>query len=78
VTETVTEKTAYVKPLNSCTDIQNRDEVNGKIAIVKRGECTFVDKARRAMNAGASALSKSFKLNYYILLNYFSFCSYFR
>jgi mannosidase alpha-like ER degradation enhancer 3 len=30
--------------------------MSGKIAIVERGECTFVDKARRAMNAGASAV----------------------
>lgn len=39
-----------------CSDIQNKEEVNGKIAIIERGECTFVDKARRAMNAGASAV----------------------
>lgn len=39
-----------------CSDIKNKEEINGKIAIVERGECTFVDKARRAMNAGASAV----------------------
>lgn len=44
-------------PFHLCTDIiQNKEEFNGKIAIIERGECTFVDKARRAMNAGASAV----------------------
>lgn len=46
----------FAKPFHLCTDIQNKDEFSGKIAIIERGECTFVDKARRAMNAGASAV----------------------
>jgi mannosidase alpha-like ER degradation enhancer 3 len=52
----VTSSSVFVKPFHLCSDIQNKDEISGKIAIVERGECTFVDKARRAMNAGASAI----------------------
>lgn len=46
----------FAKPFHLCTEIQNKDEFIGKIAVIERGECTFVDKARRAMNAGASAV----------------------
>jgi ER degradation enhancer, mannosidase alpha-like 3 len=47
---------ALVKPFQSCSDIVNPYEIVGKIAIIERGECTFVDKARRAMKAGALAV----------------------
>ena len=52
----VVENAVSVKPFHACTDIINQDELKGKIAIIERGECTFVDKARRAMNAGAKAV----------------------
>lgn len=45
-----------VKPFHSCTDILNKEELVGRVAIIERGECTFVDKARRAMKAGALAV----------------------
>lgn len=45
-----------VKPFHSCTDILNKEELAGRVAIIERGECTFVDKARRAMKAGALAV----------------------
>lgn len=32
------------------------NEVKDKIIIVERGECTFVDKARKAQQAGAKAV----------------------
>lgn len=56
IQHSVVAKAVLVKPFHSCTDIQNKDELSGKIAIIERGECTFVDKARRAMNAGAVAV----------------------
>lgn len=31
-------------------------ELKNKIAIVERGDCTFIDKARRAQKAGAKAV----------------------
>lgn len=31
----------------------NEDQVSGHILVVQRGQCTFVDKARRAQAAGA-------------------------
>jgi ER degradation enhancer, mannosidase alpha-like 3 len=52
----VTATTISVNPFQACTDILNKDELIGKIAIIERGECTFVDKARRAMRAGAKAV----------------------
>lgn len=52
----VTGKAVFVKPFHACTDFHDKADLSGKIAIIERGECTFVDKARRAMHAGASAV----------------------
>lgn len=52
----VTGSAVLATPFQACTDVQNKDELSGKIAIIERGECTFVDKARRAMRAGAKAV----------------------
>jgi len=56
IVDPIKSKLVFAKPFHLCTDLQNKDEVSGKIAIIERGDCTFVDKARRAMNAGASAV----------------------
>lgn len=39
-----------------CGTITNPNDVDGKIAIVRRGECTFVSKVEKAQNAGALAV----------------------
>jgi len=39
-----------------CGTITNAAALNGRIALVDRGNCTFVDKALRAQNAGAIAM----------------------
>ena len=41
-------------PNNGCTAITN--SVSGKIALIDRGDCTFVQKTKNAQNAGASAV----------------------
>lgn len=38
---------------DGCSSITNTTEVNGKIALIDRGDCPFVDKALNAQNAGA-------------------------
>ncbi|GFT25682.1 ER degradation-enhancing alpha-mannosidase-like protein 3 [Nephila pilipes] len=43
------------QPLIACSEIQNSDEIKGKIAIVKRGSCMFIEKARNLEKAGAVA-----------------------
>lgn len=43
-------------PNLGCETIVNADEVNGKIALVDRGSCFFIQKATRAQEAGAIAL----------------------
>jgi hypothetical protein len=35
--------------------------VQGKIAIIERGDCTFVDKARKAQTAGECNLKANLK-----------------
>lgn len=56
IQHSVVAKAVLVKPFHSCSEILNKDDLSGKIAIIERGECTFVDKARRAMKAGAVAV----------------------
>ena len=41
-------------PNNGCTAITN--SVSGKIALIDRGDCTFVQKTKNAQNAGATAV----------------------
>ncbi|XP_033732617.1 ER degradation-enhancing alpha-mannosidase-like protein 3 [Pecten maximus] len=40
-------------PFNACSSITNFEEVEGNIAIIERGSCMFVDKARQLQKAGA-------------------------
>lgn len=40
-------------PTEACETIQN--DLTGKIAVIRRGNCSFVDKVRRAQTAGALA-----------------------
>jgi len=41
---------------DACSTIVNTSEMNGKIAVIRRGECTFDDKVKRAQDAGAIAV----------------------
>jgi photosystem II stability/assembly factor-like uncharacterized protein len=41
---------------DACSAIMNSSAVNGKIAVIRRGECTFDDKVKRAQDAGAIAV----------------------
>lgn len=40
-------------PTEGCNALTNGADVNGKIAVIKRGSCTFVEKIQNAQNAGA-------------------------
>ncbi|MGV0833887.1 T9SS-dependent M36 family metallopeptidase [Empedobacter brevis] len=42
-------------PYDGCGTITNASEVNDKIAIIYRGDCSFAIKAKNAQNAGAKA-----------------------
>ncbi len=47
----------YVDPPDACSEtITNAPALQGKIALIDRGTCFFVDKIRRAQNAGAIAV----------------------
>lgn len=45
---------ALSEPLTACEDITN--DLTGKVAVVDRGDCSFMSKALRAQNAGAIAV----------------------
>lgn len=43
-------------PNDACGEITNASEINGKIAVVRRGQCDFVEKVEKAQDAGAIAV----------------------
>lgn len=43
-------------PTEACGNLTNGAEINGKIALVRRGSCTFVTKVKNAQDAGAIAV----------------------
>ncbi|HOD22377.1 MAG TPA: S8 family serine peptidase [Polyangiaceae bacterium] len=43
------------EPADACSDLQNASDLSGRIAYIKRGNCYFVDKVQRAVDAGALA-----------------------
>uniref|UniRef100_T1IVL0 alpha-1,2-Mannosidase n=1 Tax=Strigamia maritima TaxID=126957 RepID=T1IVL0_STRMM len=44
---------AFAEPFRSCEELKNPQEVEGKIGLVERGDCMFVDKGRHLEKAGA-------------------------
>lgn len=47
---------AVAEPLEACTALTNGAEIEGNIALIKRGSCAFTDKVTNALNAGATAV----------------------
>lgn len=45
-----------VQPINGCQYAKNADELNGRVALIQRGECSFFMKAILAEKAGAKAV----------------------
>ena len=43
-------------PNDGCGAVTNASELNGKIVMIKRGQCDFVVKVKKAQNAGALAV----------------------
>lgn len=55
--DSVRQKLIFAEPFRLCSKLQNsHEDVKGKIMVIERGDCTFVDKARRAQTAGAKAV----------------------
>jgi len=44
------------QPADACDTLLNPSELDGNIAFIDRGDCTFVDKVQRAYEAGAVAV----------------------
>ncbi|KZC04239.1 PREDICTED: ER degradation-enhancing alpha-mannosidase-like protein 3 [Dufourea novaeangliae] len=51
----ITGKVISTYPPAACTDLLNVEKLAGKIAIMNRGSCMFIEKARRIQQAGAIA-----------------------
>jgi hypothetical protein len=44
------------EPADGCSGITNGDALAGKIALIQRGACAFVEKVLNAQNMGAAAV----------------------
>ena len=49
----VTARLVMADPVQACQPLTNTTGLTGKLALIDRGSCYFVDKVRAAMNAGA-------------------------
>ncbi len=49
----VTANVTQASPIDGCTPLTNSAAMSGKIALIDRGNCTFVLKVKNAQNAGA-------------------------
>lgn len=55
--ESIQRKVVYAEPFRLCSSLKTPiRKVKDSILIVERGECTFIDKARKAQEAGAAAI----------------------
>lgn len=47
----------YAEPFRLCSELEiPQDKVKDRILLVERGDCTFIDKARKGQEAGAAAI----------------------
>ena len=49
----VTARTMIIHPFRACSELVQTEAIKGKIAIMERGDCMFVDKARKVQKHGA-------------------------
>ncbi|WP_435135188.1 PA domain-containing protein [Formosa sp. A9] len=54
--ENITGNLVLAEPTEACALLDNASAINGKIALIYRGNCTFVEKVLNAQNAGAIAV----------------------
>ncbi|XP_069686401.1 ER degradation-enhancing alpha-mannosidase-like protein 3 [Periplaneta americana] len=54
-TDQVKGRIGVADPLRVCADLLNPERLKGRVAIMERGDCMFVEKARRIQKAGAIA-----------------------
>jgi MYXO-CTERM domain-containing protein len=51
----ITAELAVAAPIDGCAALANASEVAGKVALIHRGSCLFLDKLNNALAAGAAA-----------------------
>lgn len=55
--ESIQRKVAFAEPFRLCSALKTPiEKVKDRILVVERGDCTFIDKARKGQEAGAAAI----------------------
>lgn len=59
--ESIQRKVVVAEPFRLCSMLKTpQEEVQDRILVVERGDCTFVEKARKGQRAGAAAIIVNF------------------
>lgn len=51
--ERVTSPVIFAQPFRVCSELTNYEKIKGRIVVMERGDCMFVEKARKIQKAGA-------------------------
>lgn len=55
--ESIKRKVIFSNPLRLCSPLKTpTHKIKDRVLVVERGDCTFIDKARRGQQAGAAAI----------------------
>lgn len=55
--ESIQRKVSLAEPFRLCSSLKTpKEKVQDRILVVERGDCTFIEKARRGQKAGAAAI----------------------
>lgn len=63
----VTGKVVFTFPSAACTDLHNADKLAGKIAIMGRGNCMFIEKVNK-FHPYCECILKQFLFNYFNII----------
>lgn len=59
--ESIQRKIVYAVPFRLCEQLKiPAEKIKDQILVVERGDCTFIEKARKGQEAGAAAIIVSF------------------
>lgn len=58
--ESIQRKVVIAEPFRLCSSLRTQENVQDRILIVERGDCTFIEKARKGQKAGAAAIIVNF------------------
>lgn len=75
--EFIQRKVVVAEPFRLCSLFKTPvEKVHDRILVVERGDCTFIEKARKGQKAGAAAIivNTSYSIIFYVILFHYFMC----